>query len=149
MNRKGNIHGVLTIRWRGDPYMPRADKVAGIETLIVDPEARGSGVGTSLMAAAIEHAFEEGYEKDGKKEGAKAIRAWVMKDQMAGDYIPNERFLRYLGFQTGAGNWPEYARKRNIPTFRGDAVWFELRPEWYDQKKAETPILPLKVNKNS
>lgn len=129
--------GALTIRWRGDPFNPPGGRIAGIERLIVDPARRHQGIGRGLIVTAIELTFDKGY--DG--QGATEIRAWIMQDNLAGDWQANWKFFRGVGFQAAQieAHWPEYAKKRNIPTKRGDATWFRLREDWYLQKKGEDP----------
>jgi len=139
----GDIRAVLTIRWRGDPFIPRSSsRTAGIEAIVVDPAHKHEGIGTKLTSTAIERAFEIGY--DGK--GAEKVRAWIMQDKMAGDWQPNWFFFRKLGFEGNKGHWPEYARERGLETDRGDATWFELKPEAYALAKELNPeIKPYEI----
>lgn len=141
VNPLGETVGVLTVRWRGDPYVPPDRKIASIEKLIVDPNLQGHGIGTTLMATSIEYAF--------LTRGFKEVRAWIMTDKQAGNWIRNFHFLRKFGFQIvpNAPHWREYAQKRNIPGSRDrDALWFMLKPDWYEeQKKVNQDIKPCSI----
>lgn len=140
--QKDNLLAVATDRWKGDPYNPEG-RIAGIEMVMVDPSHWGEGIATKLLATISEYSFDYGY--NGK--GAREIRVWVMEDEKAGDYRPNRRLFRKLGFQAvpNAPHWPEYAKQRKIKTKRGDASWFRLKPEWYYEAKATNPsIRPYK-----
>lgn len=132
VNKLENPVGALTIRWRGDPYVPRDKRIASIERLIVDPQVRGKGVGTELMVEALELAFNkyQGYSDSGARE----VRLWVMTDRQAGDINKNINFFRRFGFQVLGGNWKEFAAKRGIETER-DAMWFGLKQEDWEEVK--------------
>src|SRR3989344_1223168 len=56
LNKESYPLGVLTIRWKGDPYNPYV-RVAGIETFIVNPRLQHRGIGKTLFATAVEHVF--------------------------------------------------------------------------------------------
>ena len=55
----GAVVGVLTLVWYDVP----SGRKAWIEDVVVDAEARGTGAGRALVAAALEHAAAVGAEK--------------------------------------------------------------------------------------
>lgn len=140
---KGKPTGVATIRWKGDKYshIHSGRRIAGIERVIVDPKLRKRGVkgiGTRLVSAAIEYAFNKGYDGDGAEE----IRTWIMQDELAKPWESNWDFFRNLGFQhVNFGHWPEYAKKYGHITDRGDASWLKLQQEWYKERKKENRFI--------
>lgn len=135
----GQIRGVLTIRWRGDPFIPKWEsRIAAIETLIVDPEHKREGIGNRLVSTALERAFDFGYDE----KGAREVRAWIMQDEMAGDWLPNWKFFTKLKFKGHREQWTDYAKKRGLESERGEALWFILKKETYDDmKNEENPVL--------
>lgn len=138
VNDKDEPVGVLTIRWRGDPYVPKgSSRVASIERFIVNPQEQGHHVGTVLLASAIEHVFESGYYGINSDLPAQELRAWTMEDEQAGDWRKNVNLMKKFGFQPIPGsNWQDYARRRNLETGgRGNGTWWRLKPEWYQEKK--------------
>lgn len=144
VDKSGNPVGVLTIRWRGDPYVPRDKRIASIERLIIDPNTRNKGIGTQLLSEAIELCCYT-YTGYSGGNGAREVRLWVMSDKEAGDYTKNINFFRRFGFQVLAGNWKEYAAKRGIDTNR-DAMWFSLKQEdWEAVKEKNTKMLTPEI----
>lgn len=130
----GEPLGVLTIRWHGDPYVPVGRRIASIERLIVDPEMWRKGIGTKLMATAIDLAFNE-YKGYSHSQGAKSVRAWIMTDKLASPWERNYNLLRRLGFQVvnDEAHWLEYKRRRRIESYdeKRDALWMEVYPQWF------------------
>lgn len=139
-NFKDKPLGAVTIRWRGDPWVPESKhKRAGIERLVVNPRIRGRGVGTRLADEAEKMIFMDREYPE--------VRAWVMTDKIAAD-LSSFNFFRDRGYQAVQGertHWREYAEKRNIPnaTKERDAIWFSLKKEdWQERakkKELETP----------
>lgn len=138
--------GVLTIRWRGDPFTPVDERIASIERLIVDPNNRKKGIGTRLIERASEIAFSEYQYRSGLP--AKEIRAWVMTEQANGnpiDYQKNLDLFFKLGFYIYSGSrahfehpsWDDYLKKRNMPVEnRGKALWLILkREDWLKNRE--------------
>ena len=81
VNILGETVDVLTIRWQGDSYIPPGQKIASIERWIVNPELQGRGIGTRLLATAIEYVFSnKKYEE---------IRTWIMTDKPGGNFLRN------------------------------------------------------------
>jgi len=143
--------GVLTIRWRGDPYVPKgSSRVASVERFIVNPQEQGNHVGTTLLATAIEHVFESGYYGVGSDLPAQELRAWTMEDEQAGDWRKNVNLMKKFGFQPIPGsNWQDYARKRGLETGgRGNGTWWRLKPEWYQEKKVHDSSIKASGNIN-
>ncbi|MCL4352917.1 GNAT family N-acetyltransferase [Patescibacteria group bacterium] len=138
VNPLGELLGVETLRWRGDPSVDLASGIASLERLIVRPESQRCGVGTTLVATALEYAFYRHRGYGGK--GAREVRAWVMSDERAGSWSRNYQFFRGLGFQIvpSVPHWPEYAEKRGIKTDR-DAIYLRETPEFYKRKKTVNP----------
>lgn len=140
INKLNKPVGVVTIRWKGDPYNPER-RIAGIERLIVDPRLRGYGKGTELVCEAIEYILEhKAYETEkGEKIWASEIRIWVMTDKQASPWDNNFRFFRKFGFQPVPyyPQWKEYAEKRGFETKGRDAVWMQLKPSWYFRAREE------------
>jgi len=136
-----DLTGVLTLRWKGDPYVPTGHDIASIERLIVAPKKRVKGVGTKLAATAIEYAFNihKGYGKEPENKGAEEIRTWIMTDRLAGDYSININFFFHLGFKflrSPYGHWSEYAKLINEKSDR-EAIWLSLKKEEWDAKKQD------------
>lgn len=140
-DQSGMPLGVLTIRWRGDPFNPVDVRVPSIERLIVDPNNRKKGIGTKLIERASKMAFTEYKYRNGLP--AKEIRAWVMTEEANGkpiDYQNNLNLFFRLGFYIYSGSrahyehpsWDEYLKKRNMPIEnRGKALWLTLkRDDW-------------------
>ncbi len=140
INDRDESIGVLTIRWRGDPYVPKDRKIASIERFVVNPELQERGVGTQLMLAALEIIFSH-YKGYVNGESAKEVRLWVMSDELAGDWQRNFSFFRRFGFEVMKGNWKEYAAKRGIATDR-DALWLQLTREKWEKVKEEFKDTP-------
>lgn len=142
VNAEDGPVGVLTIRWRGDPYVPEGQRIASLERVIVDPELRGRGIGTTLIVTAIENAFTRGYNG----RGASEIRTWVMTDREAGNYQINlNLFVTKIGFKIMQGErrqWSEFARQRGIETSR-EAFWLNLKREDWEAAKTRSNIVPL------
>lgn len=129
----GKPLGVLTIRWYGDPYVPVGRRIASIERLIINPQMWRRGIGTKLMTAAIDFAFNK-YKGYYHSQGAKSIRAWLLTDKRASPWERNFNFLRRLGFQAvkDEAHWSEYKKKRQIkPHDERDALWMEVYPQWF------------------
>lgn len=133
---KDKALGVATVRWRGDPWLPKGHKIASIERLIVNPKVRGKGVGSRLVEESLDMIF-------GKERDYPEVRAWVMSDDRAGHWERNFHFFRNLGFGVMAGDhtWREYAQKRGLGenTENRDAVWFQLKREKWEKMKLEQP----------
>lgn len=142
VNAMGEPISVLTLRWRGDPYVPKDRKISSIETVVVDPELRHRGIGKETLSAALEIAFCR-YKGYGGGEAAKEVRVWVFTDPMAGEYTKNIHFFRMFGFKNiDGGNWREYAAKRQIENVQNrDAMWFKLAKEKWTEVKKEQPEL--------
>ena len=136
VNKDGKFLAVRTIRGRGAPYVPEGERIASLERLIVNPEFRHVGIGTAFTAISLEYAFEKGYNG----RGAEEIRVWIMQDRTAGDWQKNWDFFRRFGFRVvrTAPHWPEFARTRGFQA-RGDATWFHLKPEWYEERQKGDP----------
>lgn len=138
---------VMVVRWRGDKLIPKGERIASIEGLIVDPKQRRKGVGLRLVASAIDSAFYKykGYARHLGGLGAKQIRAWVMADELAGNYSANLNFFeRKLGFHKMEGrrsDWQDYASMLGEETKR-NAYWLHL-----EEKDWETVKTRLKGQK--
>lgn len=136
-DQKGKLLGVATIRWKGDPYVEPNPRVASIERLIVDPALKRKGIGTTLVATAVEIAFHKRQYDDrkGGKIWAREVRAWIMSDELAGQWQNNFSFFRKLGFRIyKRAHWPEFAAGRDIQTNR-DAIWLSILPKWFEDAK--------------
>lgn len=132
--------GVLTIRWRGDPYVPKDKRIASIETFMTNPELRHKGIGKQTFSAALDIIFNE-YKGYGG-EAAREVRLWIFTDEIAGDYSTDINFVRKYGFENLPGNWKEYAEKRQINNVGNrDAMWFKLTKEKWDKLSRENPEL--------
>lgn len=140
INSLGEPISVSTIRWRGDPYVPKDRKIASIEGVIVDPELRHMHIGTQNVSAALDITFCISKVYSG--EPAREVRAWVFTDDQAGDFSVNIKFFRQFGFENLGGNWREYASKREISNVGNrDAQWFKLTREKWTAMKLENPKL--------
>jgi GNAT superfamily N-acetyltransferase len=141
---KENPAGVLTLRWKGDPYVPPGHhKVASIERLLVAPKYREKGISTKLVSTAIEHAFytHKGYGKEPDKKGAEEIRIWVLTDRKAGNYNINMNLLFSLGLKPMKPpyiQWSEYAKLINEKSDR-EALLFSLKKEDWETAKQKNP----------
>jgi ribosomal protein S18 acetylase RimI-like enzyme len=150
----------LVIRLKGDPFANSSEeikaeqkiqdgnikgearkisRVAGIESIVVDPKMHHMHFGTSLMTAALDMLFSN---KVYDGESATAVRLWVFNDKIAGDYTPNMNFVRDLGFEvlgtSEGGTWREYAVKRGIPNPENrDGQQYELKKEIWETRKRE------------
>lgn len=132
--------GVLTIRWRGDPYVPKDRRITSIEALTVNPELQHHGVGGELLSAALDITFCHSTVYSGQP--AREARLWVFTDEKAGDYTKPINFFRKYGFETLGGNWREYAEKRGIDNVGDrDAMWFKLTSEKWEIMKNENKKL--------
>lgn len=149
-NDNGQLLGVLTLRWKGDAYVPMGHNIASIERLVVNPKKRGRGVGSKLTSTAIEFAFDiyKGYGKDIGGKGAEEIRVWVMADREAGDYSVNLNFFRNLGFRVLASpyrHWSDYAKLINEKTDR-EALWLSLKKDdWIKAKEKSLKVGPYDI----
>lgn len=159
VNVLGEPLGVLTIRWRADPYVPVNERIASIERLIVDPRYQRRNIGRVLMVSAIEYAFNDyrGYTF----QPAQEIRIWVMTDAKARPWDRNVEFFREMGFQTVppkhdaegkliTPHWKEYQEARKDMPYDGrDATWYQVLPDWYRRQKLNSEklkgIAPFKV----
>lgn len=137
VDQKDDTLGVETIRWRGDPFIPRGSKIkiAGIERLIVDPAMRRKGIGANLVNEALRMAF--------KDKGYDEVRAWVFSDEQAGDWNVNFQFFRELGFEIYGGphkTWREYAKARGMGENEQDrdAIWLSIKRKTWEKVQAET-----------
>lgn len=132
INSNSDPIGVLTIRWRGDPLISKDSRVASFETFMADPALKGKGIGTQLLSAALDVAFNiyRGYSGG---QAAKEVRLWVMSDVQAGIWQNNYALFRKFGFvPRGEGVWKEIADKRGIKTDR-DAIWLKLPWEKWEE----------------
>jgi len=142
-NGKEQLLGVITVRWKGDSYVPVGQSIASLERLVVNPRKRNMRIGSRLAAAAIDFAFNthKGYRKDIGGKGAEEIRTWVMADREAGDYSVNLNFFRSLGFRVLASpyrHWSDYAKLINEKTDR-EALWLSLkRDDWNNAKEKKS-----------
>lgn len=135
--------GAITIRWIGTGRWPGAEHIpagkqrANLESLMVNPDLWGHGIGTRLTATAIEHAFTSNYY-DGKP--ANEIRGWVLEDPGENGWGRSYYILSTLGFQPARDYtiWGEIVR-RHVPEDLKDqfsqkeALWFLLRRKWYER----------------
>jgi ribosomal protein S18 acetylase RimI-like enzyme len=130
----------LVIRLKGDPFSRSSDeKVAGIESVVVDPNLKGSHFGTMIMTAAIETLFDNGVY-DGKP--ANAVRLWIFANAQTGNITPKIVFFRAFGFEVTAGNWKGYAEARGMSDDR-DGQQYELTREvWEKIKKIDLEKKP-------
>lgn len=135
VSEKDKALGVTTVRWRGDPWLPKGHKIASIERLIVNPKIRGLGIGKKLVEECLRMSFDE---KDYPE-----VRAWVMSDDRAGHWERNFHFFRSFGFgiMSGDHTWREYAEKRNLGenAENRDAIWLQLKQDKWNKIKAEMP----------
>jgi GNAT superfamily N-acetyltransferase len=143
-NALGTPLGVETIRWRGDPYVPKWKGIASVERLVVDPnpDVRRQGVGSELMVAALYVAFEKYTGYNG--QGATQVRAWVMTDAQAGDYSKNINFMHKLGFDILQGNditWERYCAKRGMDSEGRNAIWWVIKREKWEELKKQSPFI--------
>lgn len=148
VNERDDIEAALTIRWRGDPFVPLGRRIAAIERFIVKPESQGQHVGTKTLATALEHAFNARYYGANHDQPADEVRAWTMEDEEAGDWRRNVNLMRKFGFQPiPDSNWPDYKQKRGLEDDgRGNATWWKVKKEWYEAKKMQDlSITPVKT----
>lgn len=139
-NDKDEPLGVATIRWRGDPWLPKGHKIASIERVVVDPALRGEGVGSRLMSEAEKLVFDKGYPE---------VRVWVMTDEVAGaDKGGNNlHFFRERGYDIIRGSnysWRDYAKARNLGenAENREALWLSLkREDWIEREKKSTVVV--------
>lgn len=141
VDQRDEIVGVETIRWRGDPFIPKGSKIkiAGIERLIVDPEVRRKSAGSKLVKESLRMAFVDG--------GYDEVRAWVYSDEQAGDWNINFQFFRKLGFDIYGGThktWREYAEARGMGENEQnrDAIWLSIKRKTWEAKK---PVSQLEL----
>lgn len=134
--------GVVTIRWRGDPWAPKGHKVAMIERLVINPDVRGRGVGTKLVEEALRIVFEE--------KGFPEARAWVMSDDEARGWGRVIEFFHQFGFDQLQGkdhSWKDYQETRGMEYDGRDAKQLILKKEdWEERIKNQKPTqqtLPL------
>lgn len=133
--------GVLTIRLRGDPYVPPGKRIASVERLIVEPDLRHLGIGERLFTVALMLTFDK--YKGFNGEGAREVRVWIMSDDQADDYSVNQNFFRKFGFKPVQGQrtfWKDFAEKRGIETNR-DAQWWSLKQEGWEEFKKNNPTV--------
>lgn len=143
-NIKDKALGAATIRWRGDPWLPRGHKIASIERLIVNPRIQGRGIGSKLSDEAERITF---VERDYPE-----IRAWVFTDRQAGEDRGgrNLRFFTKRGYEILRGEnyrWSDYAKKRDLGenSENREALWLSLKREvWEERERARQtePIQP-------
>lgn len=137
-NEKDEALGVLTIRWRGDPWVPKGHKIASIERVIVNPKVQGKGVGTKLVDRALDVIFDE---KDYRE-----VRTWIMTDEIAGNWQQNYEFFNKFGFDRFPhpdSSYENYCKKRGIvdPEGRTKAWWLSLKREtWQERKNLAQPV---------
>jgi GNAT superfamily N-acetyltransferase len=150
VNFKDEPLAIAIVRWRGDPYVPKDERIASIEGLIVDPEIQGHKIGTEFISTLIKFIFD-GYKGYLGSRGAKEIRAWVMTDDIAKPWVRNLGFFTRLGFQEIPDHkpWQTFAAERHIDLAdeekgRGDARWLQLTPELF--QRAEADNNSVKVN---
>ena len=148
-DKENDLLGVVTLRWRGDKYVPKDQKIASIERLIINPQKRDKGAGARLASYAIDYAFNEyaGYQGG---QGAKEIRIWIMADREAGNYSRNESFfsekfdfemMKGLGEGARYPDWKAYANEKlNLRTNR-NARWWRLTKEKWEEVKMKTSEL--------
>jgi hypothetical protein len=153
VDQKNQLIGVGTIRWRGDKYVPKDQRIASIERVIVNPDKRDKGSGLRLVSCMIDYAFEhyQGYQFN---QGAKEIRTWIMSDRQAGNYSRNETFFsEKLGFEMMKGlgeagryaDWKAYANEKlNLKTNR-NARWWKLTKEKWDEVRKNLILKPCKI----
>lgn len=146
---EGHPTGAVTLRWRGDPFVPVNERIAAAERLIVDPKHRREGIGTALMQQALEEAFTQPHYQGNKT--AREMRLWIMTQQRNGEKVPNYgqnlAFFMELGFsflRSDRGDyshqsWTDFLKARNMPyENRGDAKWLVLKKEkWEEMQKAQ------------
>lgn len=132
---------VAVVRWK-DRLIPKGERIASIEGLIVDPKQRRKGVGLRLITSVIDFAFYKykGYARHLGGLGARQIRAWVMADELAGNYSANLNFFeRKLGFHKMEGrrsDWQDYASMLGEETER-NAYWLHLEEKGWKTVKAK------------
>lgn len=141
-NVSGEAIAANTIRWRGDPYVPRDQRIASFERLIVNPEAWDKNIGTLLVAATLSICFDR-YRGYRGVQGAKEVRAWIMTDREAGDFSRNINLFNKFGLKIIPRHysWQEYAAIRGIETHR-EAYWYSIKQEdWEEFKGANKDIM--------
>lgn len=148
-NKDGDPVGVLTLRWRGDPYVPAYQRIAAGERLIVDPALTHLGIGTELLTVGLVVAFER-YRGYSGARPAQEFRLWMMTDRQAGDYSINYNlFHNKFGFQTvQGGDWQDYIVRRDMsPDDSSDreARWLSLKEEGWQKFKEANPELVANV----
>jgi len=133
--------GALTLRWRGDPYVPEHKRIASFERVIVNPDEhyRRKGTGTLLYTKALDYAFEHGYER----KGANEVRAWVLVDDEAGFFHKNITMLENIGFSIIPDrrnkDWRSYKKARNMDTVDNrQAYWYQIHKETWREVKEKS-----------
>jgi GNAT superfamily N-acetyltransferase len=153
VNGLGEAVGSLIIRWIGEPFeyyskvnnekmVENLDRVAFIESLIVDPGLQHGSFGTQLMMAALEIAFKHYKGYDGKS--AIAARVWMFfADDQSGNWPRNYRFFRKFGFEDvgtdKGGTWKERAEIMHIPNpdKRDGEELFLRKGKWQKMKRED------------
>lgn len=140
VNSLNEPNSVSVIRWRGDPHVPKDRKIASLEGHIVDPKFRRKGIGKENLSARLDILFNIAKIYSG--DPAREARLWIFTDEKAGNYQININFYRQFGFENLAGNWREYAAKRQIENVGDrDAMWFRLTREKWQSVLQEKPEL--------
>jgi GNAT superfamily N-acetyltransferase len=130
----------LDIRWRGGAF-EYEDKVASIESFVVDSSFHGKHIGTQLLTGTLDIAYYR-YKGYGG-ESASAVRLWVSQDKKTGEYSDNINFYRDFGFETvgreRGGNWIEFAEKNGIPNpdHRDGQQYILTKEKWERIKKED------------
>lgn len=133
VNEKDKPLGVTTIRWRGDPWVPKGHKIASIERLLVNPRIRGKGVGSKLVERALEIAFKD---KDYPE-----VRTWVMSDELARGWGRIIELFARFGFDQILDqdrSWKKYQEKRGMVPDNRDAKFLSLKREEREKRKRES-----------
>lgn len=144
VNKNDKALGVLTVRWKGDPYIdPKKHRIASIERVLVEPELRREGVGKKLVEKALEVIFDERKYPE--------VRLWVMTDEIAPGWGGIVEFFAQFGFRQIKDedvSWAKYQEVRGIKPDGRDAWWFKMeKEEWeaYKKKKSAVQIQQLRL----
>lgn len=136
VNKFGQPTGVTDALTRDDRWIRNQNNLRSpvINRTIIDPDLQHMGIGTILVATAIDYMFRRNRDyksKDGNPVGPSKFYTWTMN---VGQFYINVRFFSKLGFKV-AGHYEDIAENLGEETPSEDAILWELKPRWWRRAK--------------